>query len=72
MKNMLVMDPEKRFTIKQCLSHPWFTDNDNIDLEDIEQTASQVEVSENIIVVENPDVDYGSDRGGFVDPPNLY
>jgi serine/threonine-protein kinase CHEK2 len=23
--NMLVVDPEKRFTIDQCLSHPWLT-----------------------------------------------
>ncbi|ODA82968.1 hypothetical protein RJ55_01477 [Drechmeria coniospora] len=25
--SMLVVDPEKRFTIEQCLSHPWLTQN---------------------------------------------
>lgn len=37
---MLVVDPEKRFTIKQCIDHPWTADTSRRVLTDAVRSAS--------------------------------
>jgi serine/threonine-protein kinase Chk2 len=38
--SMLVVDPEKRFNVKQCIDHPWTVDASPSVLQDVVRSAS--------------------------------